>query len=72
VSPVGVVEFVDDAIEGSLLGQMLGGIDLEAINALLVAMGNEKACNEGLFLLGRQSIAYAVPWRWIGHFCLGR
>lgn len=81
VGPVGVVEFVDDAIEGSLLGQRLGGIDSDEINALLFAVGNERARNEGFFLLGRQSIAYAVPWtwtwrwrwrwRWIGHFCLG-
>jgi hypothetical protein len=64
VAPVGFVEFVDDAIEGPLLGQWLGGIDSDEINALLVGVVNERARNEGLLLLGGQSIAYAVPWRW--------
>lgn len=73
VGPVGVVEFVDDAIEGSLLGQGLGGVDSDEINALLAGVGNERARNEGLLLLGGKSIAYAVPWRWrwTGHFYWG-
>lgn len=64
MGPVGLVEFVDDAIEGPLLSQGLGGIDSDEINALLVGVGIERARNEGLLLLGGQSIAYAVPWRW--------
>lgn len=69
--PFVVVELVDDAVEGALLGQGLAGIHGDQIDAVLLGMADQRRLDEGLLFLRREGVADAVasPIA-VGHFCM--
>lgn len=55
-----VVQLVDDAVEGALLGQGPAGIDWDQIDAVLIGVPDQRRLDEALLFLRRERVADAV------------
>lgn len=60
--PIEAVEFMDDAIQGSLFDKRFRRIDGDEINVVLVCVVDEGGFDEGLDFFGWQGVANTVAF----------
>lgn len=59
LSPGGVVELVDDAVERGLVSEREKRVNADEVDAMEFGVVDERREDEGTFLFGRKGVAYS-------------